>query len=190
MQYKQPEAMTKNVIKMMTLVVLPIVIMTMSCNVVRKAESSAEVATLQNNDAADVELRSFVTGWAQNYVGVKYRFASANPHKGFDCSGFTSYIMSEYGIRISPGSSTQAAQGKRVNLENAQPGDLVFFGKKKRIKHVAMIVSNNNGDLTVVHSTNTRGVIVERINDSDYWRKRVLFACDVISNPKLRKQNS
>jgi hypothetical protein len=187
----QPEAMTKNAIKMLAFG-LPMLFMTISCNVVRKADRSSEVATLPSidEDAATVQLRTNVIGWAQNYVGTKYHYASTNPRKGFDCSGFTSYIMSEYGVRISPGSSTQAKQGKKVNLENAQPGDLVFFGRKKRINHVALIVSNNNGDLTVVHSTNTRGVIVERINDSDYWRKRVLYACDVISNPKNRKPNS
>jgi cell wall-associated NlpC family hydrolase len=77
-----------------------------------------------------------------------------------------------------------------VNLENAQPGDLVFFGRKKRISHVALIVSNNNGELTVVHSTNTRGVVVENINESDYWRKRVLFTRDVIGVSSNRKKNS
>lgn len=174
----------------MMALVLPTVFMTMSCNVVRKAESSVGVTTPLENNAADVQLRTNVIGWAQNYVGTKYRYASTNPHKGFDCSGFTSYIMREYDIRISPGSSTQATQGRKVSLENAQPGDLVFFGRKKRISHVALIVSNNNGNLTVVHSTNTRGVIVENVNESDYWRKRILFARDVISNSANRKRNS
>ncbi len=181
--------MTKNAIKIMALAI-PTIFMTMSCTVVRKAESSVEVATSTIDNAADVQLRTNVIGWAQNYVGTKYRYASTNPKKGFDCSGFTSYIMSEYGVRISPGSTTQATQGRKVSLENAQPGDLVFFGRKKRISHVALIVSNNNGELTVVHSTNTRGVVVENINDSDYWRKRVLFTRDVISNPTNRKKNS
>ncbi len=188
-QYKQqPEAMTKNVVKVMAMVV-PTLFMTMSCNVVRKAESSVEVTTPHENSAADVQLRTNVIGWAQNYVGTKYRYASTNPRKGFDCSGFTSYIMSEYGVRISPGSTTQATQGRKVSLENAQPGDLVFFGRKKRINHVALIVSNNNGSLTVVHSTNTRGVVVENVNDSDYWKKRILFARDVIANRSSRKRN-
>jgi cell wall-associated NlpC family hydrolase len=186
----QPEAMTKNAIKMIKVAAIPALFMTMSCNVVRKAESSVEVATVTTDNAADVQLRTNVIGWAQNYVGTKYRYASTNPKKGFDCSGFTSYIMSEYGIRISPGSSTQATQGRKVSLENAQPGDLVFFGRKKRISHVALIVSNNNGELTVVHSTNTRGVIVENINESDYWRKRVLFTRDVIGVSSNRKKNS
>lgn len=175
----------------MIAIAMPLLFITVSCNVVRKAESSAEViSTPQENDAADVQLRTNVTGWAQNYVGTKYRYATSDPRKGFDCSGFTSYIMREYGIRISPGSSTQATQGKKVILQNAQPGDLVFFGRKKRISHVALIISNNNGELTVVHSTNTRGVIVENINESDYWRKRVLFTRDVISNRANRVKQS
>lgn len=188
---KQPEAMTKNAIKMITLA-LPMFLMTMSCSVVRKADRSTEVVetTPQEINVADGQLRTNIIGWAQNYTGIRYRSAGTTPEKGFDCSGFTSFIMREYGVRISHGSSTQATQGKKVSLENAQPGDLVFFGKKKRINHVAIIVENNNGNITVVHSTNTRGVVVENIQNSDYWRKRVLFARDVISNNKNRSKNS
>jgi cell wall-associated NlpC family hydrolase len=182
--------MTKNAIKMITLA-FPMFLMTMSCSVVRKAERSTEVVeTPQTINVADEQLRTNIIGWAQNYIGTRYRSSGTTPQKGFDCSGFTSYIMREYGVKISHGSSTQATQGQKVSLENAQPGDLVFFGKKKRINHVAIIVENNNGNITVVHSTNTRGVVVENINDSDYWRKRVLFARDVISVNKNRSKTA
>lgn len=174
----------------MMVLVVPTFFMTMSCNVVRKAESSVEVATVSTNNAADVELRTSIIGWAKNFVGSSYRSSGTSPRKGFDCSGFTSYILKEYGFRIAPGSSSQAKLGKAVSLENAQPGDLVFFGNKKRINHVALVVSNNNGDITVVHSTNSRGVVVENVNDSDYWRKRVLFARDVVSTKTNHKKNS
>jgi NlpC/P60 family len=189
-QYKQPEAMTKNVVKMITLVSIPMFLMTMSCNVVRKADSNTELTAIAPTPVANEQLRTNIIGWAQNYVGTRYSYSGTNPKRGFDCSGFTSYIMREYGVNISHGSTAQATQGGKVSLENAQPGDLVFFGRKKRISHVAIIVSNNNGNITVVHSTNTRGVVVENIQESDYWRKRILFARDVVSNPKNRSKNS
>lgn len=191
LQYKtQPEAMTKNAIKLITLA-FPMFIMTMSCSVVRKAERNTEIVeSTTSTNVADGQLRTNIIGWAQNYVGIRYRSSGTTPEKGFDCSGFTSFIMREYGVKISHGSTSQATQGEKVSLENAQPGDLVFFGKKKRINHVAIIVENNNGNITVVHSTNSRGVVVENINDSAYWRKRILFARDVISVNKNRVKNS
>ncbi len=132
-------------------------------------------------DAAEQQLRTNITGWAQNYVGTKYRYATANPKVGFDCSGFTSYVMGEYKIKISPGSTTQAVQGTKVSLQNAQPGDLIFFGNKGRISHVALLIENNEKGLTVVHSTNSRGVVVENVSQSDYWKRKILFARDVFA---------
>jgi cell wall-associated NlpC family hydrolase len=157
--------------------------MTTSCTVLRKADrSSTTVASKRYIDDAELQLRTNVIGWAQNYTGIPYRYASSNPKKGFDCSGFTSYVMKEYGIKISAGSSTQAAQGAKVSIQNAQPGDLIFFGRKGRISHVALLIENNENGLTVVHSTNTRGVVVENVSQADYWKGKILFARDILAN--------
>jgi cell wall-associated NlpC family hydrolase len=179
--------MTKNAVKIIMLA-LPTLFLTISCTVVRRAESSTTVVKPSETNAAVVDLRSNIIDNAKTYVGTRYRYASTNPKVGFDCSGFTSFILSKYGYRIAHGSSSQANLGKRVSLEDAQAGDLVFFGRKKRINHVALVVKNNKGNITVVHSTNSRGVVVENINSSDYWRKRVLFARDVIGTET--KKNS
>jgi cell wall-associated NlpC family hydrolase len=184
---KQPEAMTKNGLKLCAIAIASSFLLTTSCNVMRKADRSVKITKTaavpeefkRYIDAEEVQLRTNITGWAQNYVGHKYRYATADPRKGFDCSGFTSYVMGEYKIKISPGSTTQAKQGAKVTLQNAQPGDLIFFGKKGRISHVALLIENNENGLTVVHSTNTRGVVVENVSQSDYWKKKILFARDV-----------
>ncbi len=128
-------------------------------------------------------MRQDVSGWAQNYVGTKYRYAGTAPSTGFDCSGFVSHVFKEFDVKITSSSSGQSNLGVKIPLKQAQPGDLVFFshGNGRGIQHVALCVSNEDGKLVVCHSTNTRGVIVEDVYESDYWRKRLLFARDIIS---------
>ena len=179
----QPEAMTKNGLKMCASILVSSLLFTTSCTVLRKAERTSTVSAEKRMiDATELQTRTNITGWAQNYVGTPYRYATANPKKGFDCSGFTSYVRAEYGVKISNGSSTQAAQATKVSLQNAQPGDLIFFGSKGRISHVALLIENNENGLTVVHATNTRGVVVENVSQADYWKGKILFARDVFAN--------
>ena len=162
------------------MLVLPVLFLTISCTVVRRTDSSTAALKYSETKVVATDLRTDIINHAKTYVGTRYRYASTDPHRGFDCSGFSSFILSKYGFSIPHGSTNQAVLGSKVSLADAKVGDLVFFGRKKRINHVALIVKNNKGNITIVHSTNSRGVVVENINDSDYWRKRVLFARDII----------
>lgn len=126
------------------------------------------------------QLREFVAGYAQNFTGAKYCRAGTSPRSGFDCSGFTSYILKEFDVKVSQCSATQSKEGMKIPLEAAQTGDLLFFGRRGYIQHVALIVDKTSEGFVCVHSTSSRGVVVENITQSDYWRSRVLFARDVI----------
>lgn len=126
-------------------------------------------------------LRYDISHYAQNFVGIHYHYAGVAPRTGFDCSGFTHYILKEFDVKVSAGSSTQATQGIKIALEDVQPGDLVFFARKNRVSHVAMVVDRSQEGITVVHSTNSRGVVVENISTSKYWKNKILYARDVIS---------
>lgn len=132
-------------------------------------------------DAKILELRAFISGYAQNFTGIPYRHAGQSTRTGFDCSGFTSFVLKEFNVSVSPASRTQAVQGDQIALEEVLPGDLVFFGKKNSISHVAMVVECTDEGIMCVHSTCSKGVMVENISKSDYWRPKMLFARDVIS---------
>jgi NlpC/P60 family len=137
-------------------------------------------------DLQIIQLREWITGYAQNFTGIHYHYAGRSPRTGFDCSGFTSYIMKEYDIKVSSSSSTQSTQGAKISLDEVLPGDLVFFGSKKsgRIQHVAMVVECSAEGIICVHSTCSRGVVVENISTSKYWKPKILFARDVITGQK------
>ena len=134
-----------------------------------------------NKESSSMKVRLEIADFGKKFVGVNYKYAGQSPATGFDCSGFTSYVMKGFGVTISPASAAQAITGNRVALDRAQPGDLLFFGdNEKKIQHVALIVKNDKSGITCVHSTTSRGVMVENVNKSTYWEPKILFARSVL----------
>jgi peptidoglycan DL-endopeptidase CwlO len=78
-----------------------------------------------------------VVAFARKYVGVRYSYGGTSPATGFDCSGFTRFVYSHFGIDLPHYSVAQFAQGKRVSRAGLRPGDLVFFSG---LGHVGMYV--------------------------------------------------
>lgn len=134
-----------------------------------------------------MQLREFIAGYAQNFVGIEYRHGGNSSAAGFDCSGFTSFALSEFGVKVSAGSSMQSTQGEEISLDNVLPGDLIFFGRRGRVTHVALVVRNTEEGIFCVHSTCSKGIIVENISISKYWRPKIMFARDVITGQALEK---
>ena len=63
--------------------------------------------------------------------------------KGFDCSGLALYaVYKGCGVSLKHGATSQYKQaksaGKLFPYSQAQPGDLLFFGSKGDIRHVAI----------------------------------------------------
>jgi Cell wall-associated hydrolases (invasion-associated proteins) len=137
-----------------------------------------------------MQFRQDITGYAQNYLGLRYRKAGHSPKTGFDCSGFTNFVLAEFGVSVSSSSSTQSRQGLKISLNDVQPGDLIFFGPKGRIQHVAMVVEKTAEGIFCVHSTCSRGIVVENISTSKYWKPKILFARDVIVGAHLRQNEN
>lgn len=158
-----------------------IVLLIIACNLGKKSNKGSGTSTTTSTSSS-MQLRNRITDYAQKYVGSNYQYAGTSPSTGFDCSGFTSYVMKEFKIKISPASSAQAKEGRSIALDRVQPGDLIFFGEgKSRISHVGMVVKRSKAGIVCVHSTTSRGVIVENVSTSTYWKPKILFARDVVS---------
>lgn len=163
----------KDLIKVMLLFLL--VVFITNCGILR----NADVGTKTKEVEAVMIKRDNLAKNSKKYVGVKYKYAGKDPN-GFDCSGFTSYIMKSEGVTISSSSKTQATEGKVVPINKVKPGDLIFFGEKGTITHVAMVISNTSEGITVIHSTTSKGVMIQNVSTSTYWKPKILFARNVL----------
>ena len=108
------------------------------------------------------------------YLGVPYRVASDDPALGFDCSGFVTRVMRNFGIALQRSSAAMAANnGVYVARNNIRPGDLVFFatGGGSRVSHVGIYKGNNQ----FIHADTTRGVVITGMNEP-YWAARFVRA--------------
>lgn len=121
-----------------------------------------EVVTLENVTGADI------VAYAKNYLGSKYVSGGSSP-KGFDCSGFTTYVYKHFGISLSRTSSGQNSNGKSVAKSDMQLGDVICFSNSsgsKKIGHVGIYVGGGK----FIHAANSRkGVIISNVSGDGYY---------------------
>lgn len=104
--------------------------------------------------------------------GAPYRYGGADP-KGFDCSGFVSYVFDRHGVAVPREVRDQFRVGKNVSRDRLEPGDLVFFSTvAPGATHVGIAIGGNQ----FVHAPSERGVVrVEQLT-TQYWARRFIGA--------------
>ena len=108
---------------------------------------------------------------AQKYLGYPYVWGGSSPSTSFDCSGFVSWVINHSGWDV----GRLGAQGlynicTPVSMENAQPGDLIFFWhtydapNPNGVTHVGIYVGNGQ----MIHCGDP--ISYANINSS-YWQQ-------------------
>jgi cell wall-associated NlpC family hydrolase len=125
-----------------------------------------------------------LVSFAQTLLGIPYRYASTDPAKGFDCSGFITYVFKHFNITVPRSSVDFTNVGKEVNLQSAKEGDLILFtGTADSIRIVGHmgIVTENVDTLKFIHSTSGRanGVVISELNE--HYRRRFVKIIRVLS---------
>ncbi len=128
-------------------------------------------------------LRESVTKSARKYLGAKYKYGGTTP-RGFDCSGFVTHVLAQYGYDGGRSSRQLANKGLHVNKHKVKAGDLIFFGTNRKISHVALVSKVYKNDVYIIHSTSSKGVIEENLDKSAYWKSKYMFARNIISKHK------
>ncbi len=132
--------------------------------VVEEAEEEADISVLTGEDTVSI---------AEKYLGVPYVYGGSST-SGFDCSGFTMYVMKQLGYSLPHSATSQwNTAGEYVERSDLQPGDLVFFcdpavSKGKACSHVGIYV----GDGQFIHassgSSSGRKVRINSLSESYY----------------------
>lgn len=130
-------------------------------------QASGESVTLVGT-VNSTSKRENLVAYALQFVGGAYRYGGSSP-SGFDCSGFTQYVLRNgAGVNVSRSSKTQAQQGTIINSSQMKPGDLIFYGPSvSGINHVALYIGNGQ----IVHaSTYKTGVKISNWNYRSHVR--------------------
>jgi uncharacterized protein YgiM (DUF1202 family) len=123
---------------------------------------------------ASIAASGDVASMAVQFIGSRYRWGGTTPSSGFDCSGLTSYVYRQFGVRLPRTAASQFSTSYGVSvgpMDNLAPGDLMFFrntGGRRGISHVAIYIGGGR----MVHAMTPRyGVQVSSIW-GDYWVSR------------------
>jgi cell wall-associated NlpC family hydrolase len=116
---------------------------------------------------------------AMGFLGVPYRRGGNSAETGFDCSGFVrAMYQTTIGLILPRRANEQAAATQKIDKQDLQPGDLVFFNTMKHaFSHVGIYV----GDGKFIHSPKPGAQVrVENMGQS-YWQRRFDGARRVLS---------
>ena len=122
----------------------------------RKAEEERKAA-----EEARLEMRQGIVDFALQFVGNPYVWGGTSLTNGADCSGFTQAVYAHFGITTGRSSRDQAARGKEIPVNEAQPGDLLFYASGSYINHVAIYIGGGQ----VIHASNPKtGICISPSN--------------------------
>ena len=124
---------------------------------------------------------------AMSFLGVPYRRGGTNSETGFDCSGFVRSMFEQTVGQVLPRRARdQAAATEKIDKQELQPGDLVFFNTMRQtFSHVGIYV----GDNKFIHSPRSgKKVQVEDMREA-YWERRFTGARRVNVNTNNESAN-
>jgi cell wall-associated NlpC family hydrolase len=109
-------------------------------------------------------------GKAMTLLGVPYKRGGSSSETGFDCSGFVRHIYETSVGRLLPRrADEQAKTTEKIERNELNPGDLVFFNTMRRtFSHVGIYI----GDGKFIHAPSAGKAV--RVDDlrAAYWTKR------------------
>ena len=123
-----------------------------------------------------VNIRAAIVNAAQKYLGAAYLMGAQLPPSKFDCSGFVNQVYKDVTDVVIPRSSSAIwAQGRRVDKNQVQPGDIIVFSENgSTASHVAIYMNSTE----MIHSVSIgspTGVIKQNQNSGNWPKKQLGF---------------
>lgn len=118
-----------------------------------------------------------LVNFACSLAGTPYKYGSADPANGLDCSGFVTYVFKHFGIMVPRASVDFTNVQHAVPIEDVKLGDLILFTGTDSTTHVVGhmgIVSSMPGQpIRFMHSTSGKGYgVVETDFSTPYYESR------------------
>lgn len=121
-------------------------------------------------DRVAARLRDAVDGWRRNPDAHR-------PPGGLDCSGFVVAVYRDlFGLQLPRSSEEMAQCGRRVDRDDLEPGDLVFFQPGPQTRHVGFYVGKGEFG----HVSERGGIRISRLAEK-YWKACYWTARRVLS---------
>lgn len=133
---------------------------------IKKDSTFVKLATGSHSELIDQLIAN-----ATENIGIRYR-SGGTTKAGFDCSGLMICTFNNFDIKLPRSSIEQSRIGTKVNTDEAQKGDLIFFrtNGRRHINHVGMIVEVAEGEIKFVHSSTHGGVMISSTKEPYYTR--------------------
>ncbi|WP_245807687.1 C40 family peptidase [Halobacillus massiliensis] len=131
--------------------------------------SSNFIEARRITEPPDIAEDNDLVAGAQKYLGVPYVFGGETP-EGFDCSGLLQYVFKEVSDIYLPRTTDQQWEaGESVEMEDIQPGDVLFFSDTYRdgISHNGLYIGGGQ----FIHASRTQEVTTSYIS-ADYWQEK------------------
>lgn len=116
--------------------------------------------------------RDGVVFYAKGYLGTPYAYGG-NTKKGIDCSGLIHNAYQQQGIKIPRTVNELRKKGKRISVNRAKKGDILFFrtSRKRKLTHAGIVVNIRGGVPEFIHASTSKGVMISSMANT-YWEKR------------------
>ncbi|MFH0894225.1 MAG: C40 family peptidase [Bacteroidota bacterium] len=125
-----------------------------------------------------VTLVDSIVSYAQRYLGKPYHYGGSS-ERGFDCAGFVSFVYRKFGFTLPRSAPAQAHVGKKIAMDQIQPGDLMFFKGSSGggVGHVSLVIKNDKDGIVMIHASTWRHkVLIDKYDNIDYYKKRFVMA--------------
>lgn len=175
-------------IRRLCLLVVALMMLGINYAEARRKKTKTSNTEIQAKETSYPEEVAQLIDYGKELLGRRYR--SRGPGGvTLDCSGFVSYVFSKLNISLPRSSSAMSGFTQPISQSDIRPGDLLYYrGRGRRgVGHVAMVIDVDGDDIKMIHSSTSRGVVIEPYKGSAYFARRYVGAGRVTALEALLK---
>ena len=126
--------------------------------------------------------------FAAQFIGNPYVWGGTSLTEGADCSGFVQQIYKNFGYNLPRVAEDQSQYGTKIPVEDAQPGDLIFYAKDGYVHHVVMYAGDGK---TIEAANEDQGIISGTVYIPEaVWAARILEENYNLEGTDVNEQNA